>query len=357
VDSIRIRQLRQATIPVSLAVPLRQDWTLDMQAAFASGTLQHASAGGAATGSPGAASLAGLTDVRLRLTGRLRGDALAVTMGANLPSGRTSLTGDQLTALRGLAAPALALGTPAIGSGPGATIGLVSAREVAGWAMAMGGSIEWRGSYQPIAALAAGLSPLTFDPGQVVRLSFGVDRLLGPHRVSLATSLDRYGTDRLFGGSPSTGIDGGARSTIRLGPIISTDVQLQLAVPRAREFVLWSAHRYRTRSRRDSSDVVGTSGAYLDAGWRSAWPLNAASDVIVTGEGRWHSGLAIGQGLATSGVLGFGGTLGVNRRLGNLSVQPFVRGQLGTLRPRVSGTAGTVGYTGFAGGLILVTRF
>jgi hypothetical protein len=347
-DSIRLRRIEQMAVPVSVAIPLGTSWTVDMQAAWSTSRLTYAGRDGREQ----TASLTGPTDVRLRATGRLFNDALSITGGVNAPTGNTELTARELTVLRAVAAPALGLGAPPVGAGPSGTMGLVLARQIAGWAVAMGASYELRGTYQPIAALTAGAPSTDFQPGNVVRGSLGLDRLLGAHRVSLTTSMDVYSNDVLK--SPTTAA---TLATIKLGPLFSTDLQLQFAAPRVKELVLWGAHRYRTAYTRDGKDVAGTSGSYFDGGVRTSVPLSSTTDLLITGDGRWHAGLAINQGLATSGVVSGGATLGLVQRAGMFSLQPYLRAQGGSLRPRLSGTSSSTSFVGGSAGLIIVTRF
>jgi hypothetical protein len=341
------------SIPFSVAIPIGAAWTMDVQSAITAARLTYDPKLGVSA-AQSRVHLYGPSDVRVRTTGRLFNDALVLTAGANLPTGRTDLSSNQLTVLRGIAAPALGLGMPPVGAGASGTLGAVVARQLLGWAIALGGSYEMRGSYQPIAALTAGAPSADFQPGNVVRGSLGLDRVIGGHRLSATGSVDVYANDELRDPTKP-----GARplATVRLGPIVTSDLQLQLAVPRVKEFILWGTHRFRTRYQRDGDYVAGTSGFYADGGVRTSIPMTASTDLLLTGDGKWHSGLAINQGIATSGVISGGGTIGLAQRLGALSLQPFVRGQGGQLRPRVAGAAPRVAFASLSAGLVLVTRF
>lgn len=350
-DSIRLTRVQQLAVPVTLAIPLGTAWTVDLQSAWASTELAYTTANGVER----TARLSGPTDVRLRATGRLFNDALVLTAGVNAPTGKTELTANELTALRAAAAPALGLGAPPVGAGPSGTMGMVVAREIGGWAVAVGASYEMRGTYQPIAAITAGVPSTDFEPGNVVRGSLGLDRLVGAHRLSITGAVDVYSNDVLRAPGASAPI-----ATIKLGPVISTDVQLQLAAPRVKELVLWAANRYRTTYQRDGSDVSGTSGMYFDGGVRTSVPLTSSTDLFLTGDGRWHSGLEINQGLATAGVVSGGATLGLAHSTGAFSWQPYLRAQAGSLRPRSAGGSASNPSSSFVGGsagLILVARF
>lgn len=353
-DSVRLKQIEQFSVPVSLALPLGTAWTVDVQSAFTYQRLTYAPKLGAGT-TEQTSTLYGPTDVRIRATGRLFNDALVLTGGVNAPTGQTELDASALTVLRATAAPALGLGAAPVGAGPSGTAGLVLAKQMLGWAVAIGGSYEMRGKYQPIAAIAAGAPSTDFQPGNVIRGSVGLDRLIGGHRFSVTGAVDLYDDDELR--NPALPSSAPAVSTIRLGPIFTTDAQIQFAVPRLREFVLWGVNRYRTRYERDGVEVAGTSGNYFDGGLRTSIPISATTDILFTGDGRVHSGLAINQGLATSGVISGGGTIGLVKRAGALTFQPYLRGQGGQLRPRIVGTAPRTAFYGASAGLVIVTRF
>lgn len=353
-DSIRLRSIEQFSVPVSLALPIGTAWTVDVQSAFSYARLTYDPKLGS-TGARTTSTLYGPTDVRVRATGRLFNDAITFTAGGNVPTGKTELTNSNLTVLRAIAAPALGLGTPPVGAGPSGTVGLVAAKQVLGWAVAIGGSYELRGTYQPIAAIAAGSPSVDFQPGNVVRGSLGLDRLIGGHRVSLTGAVDVFSDDELR--NPAAGSAAAPLATVTLGPIYTTDVQIQFAVPRVREFVLWGSNRFRTRYERDGREVAGTSGNYFDGGLRTSIPLSGSTDLLFTGDGRVHSGLAINQGLATSGVVSGGGTLGLVHRAGTFSIQPYLRAQGGQLRPRITGTAPRTAFFGGTAGLVIATRF
>ena len=81
------------------------------------------------------------------MSGKLYGDALIATVGANLPTGVHNLGDEQIAALSVLAAPALGVNLPGVSSGPSQTVGLVSAKRVDDWAYAAGVSYERRSSF------------------------------------------------------------------------------------------------------------------------------------------------------------------------------------------------------------------
>lgn len=340
-DSLRLRSARQLTIPVTAAVPLGDVWTLDVTSVYASGVASYEVAGarGRAT-----ATLSGVSDVRVRATGRFGGDALVLTLGANAPTGRSRLDAEQLTAVRVLAAPALALSAPPVGAGGSATVGVLTARRAGGWAVAAGASYELHDAYSPIAALETGGSATSFRPGDVMRASFGADGLVGRHRLSLSASGDFFGSDRVRGGATADG-----PSRVRLGPVLAADAQLYLAVPGVREAVVWGASRWRASFARDGVRVTGSRGTYLDGGTRVVAPLGARTDLLAAIDGRWQSGLAFDDALLTAQASAGAATFGIARRIGGVTLQPFARAQVGHVR------ASALASAPFAGGSLGVT--
>jgi hypothetical protein len=350
-DTLRVTRLSQLSVPITAVTPLGGNWTLDATTVYGTGSVTLEDAGARRT----TASLSGLSDVRLRATGRLFDESLLITAGANLPTGRTELDAEQLTALRAIAAPALGLMAAPVGQGPGGTLGVLLARPVGEWAVAGGVAYEIRGEFAPVAALVAGAPSIDFRPGNVIHASLGADRLVGKHRLSAAFSADIYAQDRLRAGATATsGASGVSLAEVKLGPIFTTDLQLQIAAPRLRELVLWGTNRWRTPFSRDGVRVEGSSGNYLDAGLRGTLPLAGRVDLVTALDGRWHTGLDLDDALTTAGVTGGALTLGLSRAVGAVTVQPFVRGQAGRL---TFTRAESASYTGGAAGLTILTRF
>ncbi|MGZ8470418.1 MAG: hypothetical protein ACXW61_12500 [Gemmatirosa sp.] len=346
---VRVRSASQRTLPVSVVVPLAARWTLDFATAYTSGVVTLAPDG---AGRTERLRLDGFADVRMRAVGRLVGDNVLVTLGANLPTGRASLDTQALGALRVLAAPALALPAAAVGGGAGGTLGLVLARRVGGWALATGASYELRAPHQPITALAAGMptgddAALRFDPGDAVHLSLGADRLVGQSRTTLGVTVDLFGVDRLhIASSP-----GDAR--VRLGPIVGVEWQLQAAPAGLRELRAYAVDRYRLPYARDGVVVSGSAGNYLDAGVSAVWPLSGTMGIVAALDGRHHTGLAVDRTFATARMRSGALALGLVRDAGAYRVQPVVRVQRGTIETGGQPTAAS----GFGAALTVGRRF
>lgn len=356
-DSVRISGLRQTTLPIALATALAGGWRLDVTALYAQGRVTYRDA--ATNGAERVATLAGMSDVRFRATGRLLSDALTLTVGVNAPSGRMDLSSLEFSALKVLAAPALALGSTPVGSGPSGTVGLVFARQGGPWNLAFGASYEHRGTYQPVAALTAGAPSTDFRPGGVVRASLGAERTVGPHRLALALATDVFAEDHLRGSIDQSGSTPDATlASVRLGPVFTGDAQLQVASQTLRDVVVYGSWLWRAAYARDGVTAEGTSGTYLETGARAAYPLRPRIDVVVGTGARWHSGLGVDEGLTTSGVRSADVSVGLRAQRGAVSFQPFVRAQGGSLRARSATSSDRLqSFGGVTTGIVLQTRF
>lgn len=356
-DTTRVPSATQVTLPLAASSPLMDGWRLDVTALYGAGQVAYR----ATTGASRCATLHGVSDVRIRATGRFLRENVVLTVGLNAPSGRTALDGEEFSALRVLSAPALGLASAPVGAGLSGTVGVVVAQQVGPWAVAYGTSYEARGRYQPVAALIAGTGTADYLPGGVVRASLGADRLVGAHRLSLAASADVFADDRLRGGvvgdSAFAGLPG-SEARVRLGPVLSADAQLIIAAPRVRELLAYSSYRWRAPFARDGRTVERSSGQYVEAGVRTVVPVGAGRDAILSADGRWHSGLGVDQGLPTSGVTSGSVTTGVQFSRALLSIQPYVRAQVGSLTQRAERAASvSQSFVGVGGGLVVVTRF
>ncbi len=356
-DTVRVTRARQLTVPVTVASPLGAGWRLDVTTLYGSGRVTFVDV---ATGQEREGALSGVSDVRVRATGRIMADALTLTIGANAPTGRTSLTGGEFSTLRVLAAPGLGMGSSPVGAGPSGTLGAVLGQRAGAWDLAFGASYEHRGKFQPVAALSAGAPSADYRPGGVFRLSLGADRSIGRHRGSFAAALDVFTDDRLRG--TSSGANSPTRTvtlaTVRLGPVFTGDAQFRIAARRFRDLTAYTSYLWRAPFARDGVTAEGSSAQYVATGLRAALPLAARTDLVLAGEGRWHSGLGIDAGLPTAGVRSVGLTAGMSTRRGLLEFQPYLRLQAGTLRQRAPDAPVRINsFRGAAIGAVLISRF
>jgi hypothetical protein len=334
-DSARVKSLSQIALPFSVVVPLGDRWTFDASGAYTTGQVKLEDEDGNDAGS---LDLNGPTDVKLRLVGRVAGDAVLLTLGVNAPTGLTKLDDSEVVALRAIGAPALQMPAPTLGGGFGASAGIVLAREMGSWALAFGTSYELRSSYTALEAEIADGATTDLDPSDVTHVSLGADRLIGGHRLSLLATGDVFGdaTLRLQSGG------GEAEGTYKLGPAFSFLALLELGVPGLRELSIAVIDRYRSSYQGfDGATAEGSSGnaIELQARLRTGQPGRIG---FVVGADAWmDTGLEVDNSIATSAATAAGLLLGVSIPTGTYALEPFVRANFGTVDTGPRSTSAT----------------
>jgi hypothetical protein len=346
-DSVRLERVSQWSFPVMVFIPLGRGLSVDVAAAYASGEVKLDGRDAARAGTDHY-SLSGITDAKIRLTGRLAGDNLLFTLGFNAPSGKVKLDDQELNALRVLAAPALNFQIPTLGTGSGGTAGLVFAKAIASWAWAFGASYEIRSKYAPATVVSAGgLSTPDFNPSDAIHLSLGSDGLVGAHGMTFGLSADIFTEDKLIE-------DAASSASTQLGPIYTAEWQLRVASRSFRELTFYAIDRYRSKYKRDGATVPKSDGNYVDAGVRSIIAVGAKTGVLAAANVRHHTGLKSDNTLATAALASGGLTLGLSRDLGSgYLLQPFARGQIGRVKTGVHESNAT----GVGAGVTLTRRF
>jgi hypothetical protein len=336
-----VRDVEQFSVPIRVRGTLGSRWSIDLASAYA-----RSSVVGDRNGAPLERALSGLSDVRVRATGQLITDRVLLTVGANIPTGRTELDAAELAVARVVGAPALGMSVPVLGLGGGASAGLVFARPVADgrWALAGGVSYEYRARYAPV-SLTGGLAAPDFSPSGVVRVSAGLDGLVGAHAMTLNVGADLFAEDRLALGEGSS-----SNLTSQLGPVFSADWELRLATTRLREATVFLAERYRSAFSRAGVSVTESAGNYLDAGARIGIGAGAHGMFLTSVSARLQSGLGFEAALPTAAArLVVVDLRYVWRDPDGLTIAPFARVQTGTIE---QGTVST-GARGLSVGLSL----
>ncbi|MEP6690683.1 MAG: hypothetical protein ABJD07_05965 [Gemmatimonadaceae bacterium] len=345
-DSVQLKSASQWSVPISGSLALSDMWTIDASITQAWGTVKLRAADPVLRTDH--YSLSGLTDLHVRLTGQLIPDRIVFTLGLNPPTGKIGLDDPELEALRVIAAPALGFRTPSLGSGIGASAGLVAAQEYRGWSFAFGTSYEVRGTYSPVTAFTAGALAPDFDPGDAVHLSLGSSGAVGQSRTTLTLAADFFRNDRLtYGGSDRR------TASVQLGPVYSAEWQYLVGTTSLRELRFFVADRYRMRYKVGGARVGGTSGNYLDGGVRIVAGLAPSTGLSVDVDGRYQTGLSVDRAFTTAGVAGGGVGVGLIHEISAYTLQPFVRAQYARFDMKGAQVTGT----GFSAGLSLGTRF
>ncbi len=343
--TVTIKRASQWALPVVVDVPFADRFSINVSTAYMSS--QVTLAGGDAALGTDKYSVNGLTNTRIRLTGKLAGDNVIFTLGYNAPTGKTSLDPNEFEALRVIAAPAFGFAMPTLGTGSGGTAGLVLAKQVGAWAWALGGSYEARGKYSPV-SVVAGIGAPNFSPSDAVHFSLATDGLLGQMGTTLNLSADVFTQDRVADGAAPG-------ATTQLGPIFTADWELRLASTRTRELTLYAVDHYRTSYKQNGATVPESSGNYLDAGLRNVTPFSPTLGFLSTLSFRHQTGLKSDNSLATAAMVSGGLSLGLVRQFaGGYSLQPFVRGEYGSIK---TADTGGVNATGIAAGVTFSRQF
>jgi hypothetical protein len=177
-----------------MAVPLGVMYNASTRLAFDLG-IRYASASRTPEGTAAKGTVSGPTDLQVRGVYQVVPDVVVLTLAANVPTGKTKLTADELPAAGAVASELIPFPVTSFGTGANVTTGLAVAVPVAGWAVGLAGAYRLSGAYSPMASVDS-----TYKPGGEVRLRVGADRVVGQGRVSLGFTYSSFSQDE-FGGA------------------------------------------------------------------------------------------------------------------------------------------------------------
>ena len=320
-DTVRLGSATQLSLPVAAEIWFGDRWQLGVAAAFVDERVSLDAT------DPGIGvseyRLNDVTDVKVAFTAHVIPDRFLVTLGLNAAPGGTELDPEEIEAVRVFAAPALSVGVPSLGLGNAATAGVVYARKLGAWGMALGGSYEHRTGSTPL-VIASGLPALDFNPSDAVHLSLGTEGLVGPHAMTAGVSVDVFSDDQYS--------SGGQRITsarTRLGPILTGEWQLRVATQRLRELAVYVTDRYRMQYTRTGTKVPESSANYLDVGANGVAPLSPRTGLVMGVVLRHQTGAGADSAVASAAARVGGATVGLRYQRGNYTLEPLVRAQLG----------------------------
>ncbi len=202
--SISFDQGVQYTKVSEFVVPIGMVWTLSPRVTVDVGT-RFASATSTDT-SGHSATISGLTDTQARLVWQLRPDVLALSVTANLPTGKSLLTSDQLGVAGPIAYDLIPYPVSNFGSGTSVTTGLALAVPLGGWAVGLGGSVRMSGGYTMFQTTdSTGTTNIDLKPGAEMRFTVGADRVFGDSHLSLGVTYSTFANDEISGQQLSPG--------------------------------------------------------------------------------------------------------------------------------------------------------
>lgn len=183
----------QLAVPIFVTVPIDERFTVDVGTSFASTRV---------TSSAGTSAITGLTDTQLRGNLALGSDFVVLTLGLNLPTGRSTVTLDQFRAAGLIGNDFLGFPISSMGTGLAVTAGAAVARPFGEWNLGAGASMRHSAAYEPFDVPG---QSMRFQPGNEYRVRVGADRPLGAGRVAVGVTYSAFGKDDAFGSVYNTG--------------------------------------------------------------------------------------------------------------------------------------------------------
>ena len=181
-----------------MAIPLGAMYNPSTRLALDFG-VRYASASRTPEGATAKGTVSGFTDVQVRGVYQVIPDRVMLTLAANLPTGKTKLSADELPAAGAVASELIPFPVTSFGTGANMTTGLAVAVPVAGWAVGLAGAYRLSGEFTPMAP--ADSSNYSYKPGSELRLRIGADRVVGQGRVSLGFTYSTFSQDEFAGAS------------------------------------------------------------------------------------------------------------------------------------------------------------
>jgi hypothetical protein len=193
-DATPTVKISQSMVPLRAFIPLGENTEGLIYVSAASSELVTAASSELETTSSQDSTLKGMSDVRMQVSRSFAGDQMLLSLGLNLPTGKTSLSfNDEVQVLEYLAADFIDVPLRRLGEGFGFSVLLGGARMLGDWRA--GGSIMYRynGSYDPYEGVT------DFDPGDLISFNLGFDRIMEAATVSVEMIYSLYGSDQLGG--------------------------------------------------------------------------------------------------------------------------------------------------------------
>ncbi|HEY9225157.1 MAG TPA: hypothetical protein VIP11_00835 [Gemmatimonadaceae bacterium] len=318
-----ITDVMQFALPLRARTVIGERWTFDVTGAAATSSMKVGAGDSSRT-----LTLAGNTDVKLRVSRAFRDDRLLLTAGFNLPVGTTGLDGDQTSVLQMVGAPALGMPVGALGVGPGLTLGAAQAFETGSWSIAFGGSVERRTEYTPISlALVGGNSLTKIAPGTAAHVTFGADRPVGQNRLALLLVADAYTKDQV---TVTSGSDAPATTAYTLGPQVSALARYDVAATGWREAGSTLSLRYRSAfTDAAGTKVSGSDAAYVEGSIMGVRGGATGVGLVLGADARYHGGMSFTDALVGAAVRSAGATIGVELPSARFMSRIAARGQFG----------------------------
>jgi hypothetical protein len=185
--------ISELAVPVFVTIPLGSRFTFDVGTSYARARVASGSA---------VSEINGLTDTQLRGNLTLGTDFIVLTGGVNLPTGKSTVDLDQVTAAGRIGSDFLAFPISNMGTGLAVTGGVAIARPIGEWNIGFGGAFRRSTEYEPFNVPG---QTLHFQPGNEYRARVGVDHTAGNGRVTFGLTYSAFGDDVAGGSVYNTG--------------------------------------------------------------------------------------------------------------------------------------------------------
>jgi hypothetical protein len=175
--------ISELAVPVFVTIPIGSRFTFDVGTSYARARVSSGSV---------VSEINGLTDTQLRGNLTLGTDFVVITGGLNLPTGKSTVDLDQVTAAGRIGSDFLAFPISNMGTGLAVTGGIAVARPIGDWNIGFGGAIRRSTEYEPFNVPG---QTLRFQPGDEYRARVGADHMVGNGRITLGLTYSAFGDD------------------------------------------------------------------------------------------------------------------------------------------------------------------
>jgi hypothetical protein len=185
--------ITELALPLYVTVPVGSRLSFDVGTAYAHARV---TSGGVLS------EISGLTDTQIRGNYTLGSDFVVLTAGVSLPTGRSSVGLDQLTAAGRIGNDFLGFPISNMGTGLAATGGVAIAQPLGDWSVGAGVSVRRSKAYEPFDVPG---QIFRYQPGNEIRARIGIDRPLAAGRVALGLTYAAFGREDAGGSAYNTG--------------------------------------------------------------------------------------------------------------------------------------------------------
>ncbi|MCK4460590.1 MAG: hypothetical protein KAW46_02240 [candidate division Zixibacteria bacterium] len=181
-DSAQKTDITQISFPLRLFLPLQDNLEADVYVATSSNSMDQGE---------NDYSLSGLGDLRVQVNRSFSDDQLLLSVGVNVPTGKTKLNrADETPVLQMLTQDFLSFSQRRFGEGFGLNILLGGARMIGVLRCGAGITYRYIGKYDPYEGVEE------YDPGDLISFNAGADWENGPTMVSGNIVVSFYGKDK-----------------------------------------------------------------------------------------------------------------------------------------------------------------